>query len=130
MEFDRIRLPRALRVGLLGMLLAPLIVVAQQDFSKVEIRTTPLGQGIAMLAGAGGNLGVCVGPDGVLVIDDQSKDGKKIFLHNSNNAPQFTNRWEWRITGTDALLVNFMYSATYNIIDGDNIFLVILDYIM
>jgi len=29
----------------------------QQDFSKVEIQTTSLGSGPAMLRGAGGNLG-------------------------------------------------------------------------
>ena len=46
-------------------------VTAQQDFSKVEIRTTLLGSGIAMLEGAGGNLGVSTGVDGVVLIDDQ-----------------------------------------------------------
>ena len=44
---------------------------AQQDFSKVQVTTTPLGSGLSMLQGAGGNLGVLVGEDGVLVIDDQ-----------------------------------------------------------
>jgi len=44
---------------------------AQQDFSKVEIQTTSLGSGLAMLQGSGGNLGVSTGPDGVLLIDDQ-----------------------------------------------------------
>lgn len=58
-------------VVLLGALLSGTTVSAQQDFSKVEIRTTSLGQGVAMLAGAGGNLGVLTGPDGVLLIDDQ-----------------------------------------------------------
>jgi len=44
---------------------------AQQDFSKVEIETTRLGSGLAMLVGAGGNLGVSTGPDGVFLVDDQ-----------------------------------------------------------
>lgn len=44
---------------------------AQQDFSKVEIKTTDLGAGLAMLQGAGGNIGVSAGPDGVFLIDDQ-----------------------------------------------------------
>ena len=43
----------------------------QADFSKVEIETTDLGNGIYMLKGAGGNIGVSVGSDGVFVIDDQ-----------------------------------------------------------
>lgn len=45
--------------------------LAQRDFSKVEIVTTPLGDGLAMLVGAGGNIGVSTGPDGVFLIDDQ-----------------------------------------------------------
>ena len=42
-----------------------------RDYSKVQMVPTPLRGGITMLAGAGGNLGVSVGDDGVLVIDDQ-----------------------------------------------------------
>jgi len=43
----------------------------QEDFSKVEIKTTKLTENIYMLEGAGGNIGVSVGEDGVIVIDDQ-----------------------------------------------------------
>jgi glyoxylase-like metal-dependent hydrolase (beta-lactamase superfamily II) len=35
------------------------------------VRTEPLGNGVAMLVGAGGNVGVSVGADGVLLVDDQ-----------------------------------------------------------
>lgn len=45
--------------------------LAQRDFGKVEIKTTDLGDGLAMLEGAGGNIGVSSGPDGVFLIDDQ-----------------------------------------------------------
>ena len=45
--------------------------LAQQDFSKVEIKTEQLGPGIYMLVGAGGNLGLSVGEDAVFLIDDQ-----------------------------------------------------------
>lgn len=44
--------------------------LAQRDFSKVQIRTTDLGKGLYMMQGAGGNLGVSTGPDGVFLIDD------------------------------------------------------------
>lgn len=47
------------------------LALAQQDLSKVEIGTTELGAGLAMLTGAGGNIGVSVGDDGVLLVDDQ-----------------------------------------------------------
>lgn len=43
----------------------------QQDFSKVEIKTTRLTEGVFMLEGSGGNIGLSTGADGPLVIDDQ-----------------------------------------------------------
>ena len=45
--------------------------VPSVDFDDVKIEATDLGGGIHMLNGAGGNLGVCVGEDGVFLIDDQ-----------------------------------------------------------
>ena len=42
-----------------------------QDTTKVTIVDTDLGNGIHMLKGAGGNLGVSVGKDGVFLIDSQ-----------------------------------------------------------
>ena len=44
---------------------------AQQDFSKVEIRTEKLSDSVYMLVGAGGNLGLSVGDDAVFLVDDQ-----------------------------------------------------------
>lgn len=44
---------------------------AQQDFGKVEIRVQQVAGNVYMLEGAGGNIGVSVGSDGVLIIDDQ-----------------------------------------------------------
>jgi cyclase len=46
-------------------------VHAQQDFSKVEIKTTKLGSNYYMLEGSGGAIGVLPGPDGVLMVDSQ-----------------------------------------------------------
>ncbi len=42
-----------------------------QDFSKVEIHTTPLGGNLYMLQGTGGNMTASVGPNGVLLVDDE-----------------------------------------------------------
>ena len=39
--------------------------------AKVEIKAEPLADGIAVLFGAGGNIGVSYGPDGTVLIDDQ-----------------------------------------------------------
>ena len=43
----------------------------QQDFSKVKIASKKLGKNIYTLKGAGGNIGVLTGKDGVILIDDQ-----------------------------------------------------------
>src|SRR6202022_3635766 len=40
-------------------------VQAQQDFSKVEIKTTKLSNNFYTLEGQGGTIGVLVGPDGI-----------------------------------------------------------------
>src|SRR5258705_8119156 len=46
-------------------------VGAQQNFDAVQIKALQVAPNIWMLEGAGGNIGVSVGEDGVLVIDDQ-----------------------------------------------------------
>jgi cyclase len=43
----------------------------QPDFSKVEIKTTPLGHNVYMLEGQGGNMTVAVGDDGVIQVDGE-----------------------------------------------------------
>jgi cyclase len=45
--------------------------LAQQDFSKVEIQTQKLADTVYMLTGSGGNIGLSVGDDGIVMIDDQ-----------------------------------------------------------
>ena len=42
-----------------------------QDFSKVEITATKVAGNVHMLQGRGGNIGVSVGGDGILIVDDQ-----------------------------------------------------------
>lgn len=46
-------------------------VRAQQDFSKVQMKATKVAGNIYMLEGAGGNIGVSAGADGILIVDDQ-----------------------------------------------------------
>ena len=45
--------------------------VAQGRFDDVEVKATPVNGPIHMLTGAGGNIAVSVGEDGVLIVDDQ-----------------------------------------------------------
>lgn len=40
-------------------------------FANVEIKAEPLADGVAVLFGAGGNIGISYGPDGTVLIDDQ-----------------------------------------------------------
>lgn len=42
-----------------------------QDWSKIEIKVTKVAGNVYMLEGGGGNIGVSVGPDGILIVDDQ-----------------------------------------------------------
>lgn len=52
--------------------LAALPAAAQErDFSKVEVKASPVAGKVYMLQGAGGNIGVSAGPDGILIVDDQ-----------------------------------------------------------
>ena len=45
--------------------------LAQQDFSIVQIKTMKVAGSVYMLEGAGGNIGVSVGEDGIVLVDDQ-----------------------------------------------------------
>lgn len=74
------------------------ITSAQIDFDKVQIETTPVADRIYMLSGGGGNIGVLVGEEGVLLVDamfaeleeknraviSKLSDGPIRFLLNTN----------------------------------------------
>ena len=75
-----------------------------QDFSKVEIKVTKVAGNVYMLEGSGGNIGVSVGPDGMLIVDDQYApladkikaalktlgEGKLKFVLNTHYHPDHT----------------------------------------
>ncbi len=65
----RMLIHRGLHAALMFALAGP--ALAQQDFSKVEIATRPVAGAVSELEGAGGNIGVSAGPDGLLIVDDQ-----------------------------------------------------------
>ncbi|RMG52502.1 MAG: MBL fold metallo-hydrolase [Acidobacteria bacterium] len=63
---------RLVCLSVVGCLLVSLASVsAQQDFSKVTLKTTHVRGNIYMINGTGGNIGVSVGPDGILIVDDK-----------------------------------------------------------
>jgi len=53
------------------LFVAALAPAQQQDFSTVQIKAIHVAKNIYMLQGAGGNIGVSVGSDGILIVDDQ-----------------------------------------------------------
>jgi len=62
---------RAVAITLGALLGAAWAASAQPGFDTVQIRTTPIADGVYMLQGAGGNMGLSVGDDGAFLIDDQ-----------------------------------------------------------
>lgn len=65
------RLHATLRAALPALVAIWSATAAAQDFSQVTITTVPISDGIYMLMGQGGNIGVSTGADGILLIDDQ-----------------------------------------------------------
>jgi cyclase len=64
--FRQLLLPSVTWLSLAGGL-----CLGQQDFSKVEIKATKVAGSVYMLQGSGGNIGVSVGEDGIVIVDDQ-----------------------------------------------------------
>ena len=75
-------------------------VAAQQDFSKVEVKAEQLAPGVAVLFGAGGNIGVSYGEDGTVLIDDQF-------------AP-LTEKIQAAVTGVGATPVKFLINTHWH----------------
>jgi glyoxylase-like metal-dependent hydrolase (beta-lactamase superfamily II) len=59
--------------SLLGVLVVvPSVALAQQpDFAKAQVTSAPVAGNVHMVTGVGGNIGVSVGPEGLLIVDDQ-----------------------------------------------------------
>jgi len=53
------------------LLFTPCLVVTAQNFDTVTIKTTKVAGSVYMLEGSGGNIGVLIGNDGVILVDDQ-----------------------------------------------------------
>lgn len=55
----------------LTFLLLATPLLAQQDFSKTEIKVQKVAGTVYMLTGSGGNIGISAGEDGIVIIDDE-----------------------------------------------------------
>ncbi len=93
-----------------------------QDYSKVEIKSTKVAGNVYMLEGAGGNIGVSVGPDGLLIVDDQFAplaDKIKAALRNLGEGKlKFVLNTHWHGDHTGG---NASFSAEAPIIAHDNV---------
>ena len=82
----------------------------QMDLSKVQIKTTKIAGNVYLLEGAGGNIGVSVGEDGILIVDDQFAPlAEKIraSLKNLNQGKLrfiLNTHWHFDHTGGNAIL--------------------------
>ena len=87
------RVIKALAVSLSISTLTYTSLSTAQDFSNVEIRAERIRDNIYVLFGAGGNIGMSVGDDGVFLIDDQfaplTEKIKKAIAKVSNEPIRF-----------------------------------------
>ena len=76
-----------------------------QDFDAVEIKTIKLSDSIYMLEGSGGNIGLCVGDDGVFIVDDQfaplTKKITEAIAKVSPKPVQFVVNTHWHFDHSD-----------------------------
>jgi cyclase len=101
---------KVLLFPLLGGLLAFSAGSPAQDLSQVPVGTVKVAENIYMLTGAGGNIGVSVGTDGILLIDSQFSqlaDKIKAALAPLSSAPvRFLLNTNWHydhVMGNDWL---------------------------
>ena len=65
------RLSQLATMLVVGFLIPPAHADAQRDFSDVDVTAHHVAGSVYYLAGSGGNIGLSVGEDGVVMIDDQ-----------------------------------------------------------
>lgn len=94
----------------------------QDDLSKVEIKATKVAGTVYMLEGAGGNIGVSIGEDGVLVVDDQfaplAPKIRDAIKHITDKPLRFVLNTHWHGDHTGG---NKAFSADTTIIAHDNV---------
>lgn len=90
---------------LLSFCFNPFSVYAQRDLSEVEIKVTPVAENIYMLQGAGGNIGVSVGKDGIFLVDTQfsvlSNKIRKALTKISDSKIKYIVNTHWHSDHTD-----------------------------
>jgi len=95
---------------------------AEKDYSEVEIKVVPVSGSVYMLEGSGGNIGVSVGSDGILMVDDQFEPlaGKirEALKKLGQEKPQFILNTHWHRDHTSG---NIVFGAEGIIIAHDHV---------
>ena len=93
-----------------------------QDFTKVEIKATKVAGSVYMLQGSGGNIGVSIGEDGVLMVDDQyaplSDKIKTAIKDLGGDSPKFILNTHWHNDHTNG---NAAFGAEGTLISHTNV---------
>jgi len=91
-------------LSLLIFLSTTLLADSHKKFENVEIKTINVSNGVYMLMGSGGNIGVSVGNDGVFMIDDQfaplTKKIKAAIAKISDKPVKFVINTHWHFDHT------------------------------
>lgn len=97
-------------------------IAQDEDFSKVQIKVTKVSGNLYMLEGSGGNIGALVGPDGIVIVDDQFAplvDKIRAALKGITDKPvRFVINTHWHIDHTGG---NELFSKTSTIIAQENV---------
>ena len=113
---------RMVAVAAFGLIAARAAHAQGQDFSKVEVKASKVAGSVYMLEGAGGNIGVSVGEDGLLIVDDQFAPlAPKIQAALKNISPQpvkFVLNTHWHGDHTGG---NEAFAASASIIAHENV---------
>ena len=89
--------PLDFKTGLLAVVLSFwtfwVLPLSADDFSDVQFVSTPLTASITLLEGAGGNITASIGPDGVLLVDDDFKEMSDKLTAKLKDLGGATPRW-------------------------------------
>lgn len=103
------------KLFLSALLLLPGAALAQFDpasLAKVQVKSSAVAGNVHMLEGAGGNIGVSAGPDGILIVDDQFeplvpkiREALGKLTKGKNKKPEYVlnTHWHFDHTGGNAL---------------------------
>ncbi|WNG51161.1 MBL fold metallo-hydrolase [Archangium minus] len=103
------------KLFLSALLLLPGAALAQFDpasLAKVQVKSSAVAGNVHMLEGAGGNIGVSSGPDGILIVDDQFeplvpkiREALGKLTKGKNKKPEYVlnTHWHFDHTGSNAV---------------------------